>query len=364
MADTSQPRAREPDPPHVFVFLLMPDLSMMCLASAIEPLRSLNRLLRRQAYSWRLASLDGSVVEASNGIPLQTMPLKEAMADADYLFVCGGLRIQPDRHEKRFHAALREAARAGIVVGSLSTGTYLLARAGLLSNHRCTIHWENRTAFREEFPDIECSDRIYEIDRGRVTCAGGTAAMDMVLHLISERCGQEVARDVANQFQHDRIRDAQCEQRGSHREVLGHLPEKLRETIALMLQHIEEPLPIPEIADRIGISPRHLQRSFDRYLGTTPVGYYIQLRIEKARELLIYSDWPVIDVAVSTGFSSTTHMASWFRRVIGTTPSGLREQASKVANQRAPGMPGGFQMRQQCSSSFDGRGVRAAECRS
>jgi transcriptional regulator GlxA family with amidase domain len=355
-ATDQQSPSGQPDRPQVFVFLLLPDLSMMCLASAIEPLRSLNRLVRRQAYSWRLASLDGSVVEPSNGIPLATLPLKEALADADYLFVCGGLRIQPDKHEKQFHAALRKAARAGLVVGSLSTGTYLLARAGLLANHRCTIHWENRTAFREEFPDIQCTDRIYEIDRDRVTCAGGTAAMDMVLHFIAEKFGHELARDVANQFHHERIRDAQCDQRGSHREVLGHLPDKVREAITIMLHHIEEPLPIPEIARRVNVSPRHLERSFGRHLGTTPVAYYIQLRIEKARELLIYSDWPVIDVAVSTGFSSTTQMATWFRRVIGTTPTGLRERASKVAGHEELTIPRGFRIEKRVDSDLVARG--------
>src|SRR5689334_9643232 len=173
-----------PDRTQVFVFLLLPEHSMMCLAAAIEPLRSLNRLLRREAYSWRLASLDGGMVEPSNGIPLQTTPLDEALAGAEMVFVCGGARIRPDRNEKRYHAALRKAARSGAVLGSLSTGTYLLARAGLLANYRCTIHWENRAAFREEFPSILCSDRIYEIDRDRVTCAGGTAAMDLMLHFM------------------------------------------------------------------------------------------------------------------------------------------------------------------------------------
>lgn len=250
------------------------------------------------------------------------------------MFVCGGARIRPDRNEKRYHAALRKAARSGAVLGSLSTGTYLLARAGLLANYRCTIHWENRAAFREEFPSILCSDRIYEIDRDRVTCAGGTAAMDLMLHFMAERFGTDVVQDVANQFHHERIRDPQADQRGSHREVLAHLPGTLRAAISIMSEHVEEPLAIPEIARRIGVSLRHLERSFDKHLGTTPVGYYIHLRVEKARELLLYSDWPVIAVAVSTGFSSTTQMAAWFRRVIGTTPTGLRERRSERTREK------------------------------
>jgi transcriptional regulator GlxA family with amidase domain len=166
----SKPPEPHPDDSlEVFVFLLVPGLSMMSLASAIEPLRSLNRLLSREAYRWRLASLDGGQIGASNGIALATLAHKEALSGARYLFACGGLRIQqPD--EKRYLAVLRQAARRSIHVGSLSTGTYLLARAGLLAGYRCTIHWENRSAFQEDFPGLDCTNKIYEIDRDRLTC--------------------------------------------------------------------------------------------------------------------------------------------------------------------------------------------------
>src|SRR5262249_6144235 len=164
------------DTPEVFVFLLVPGLSMMSLTSAIEPLRSLNRLAGRDAYRWRLASLDGAPVDASNGIPLPTQVHTKALDGAHNLFVCGGLRI-PRADEKRYLGVLRSAARRGIRIGSLSTATYLLARAGLLAGYRCTIHWENRAAFQEDFPDLDCTNKIYEIDRDRLTCSGGTAAM-------------------------------------------------------------------------------------------------------------------------------------------------------------------------------------------
>src|SRR5437763_1479362 len=181
--------ARRPDDsPEIFVFLLVPGLSLMSLASAIEPMRSLNRLLQREAYQWRLASLDGAPIEASNGIPLPALGHAEALTGAHYLFACGGLRIR-EADQKRYLAILRRAARRRIRIGSLSTGTYLLARAGLLTGYRCTIHWENRSAFQEDFPDLDCTNKIYEIDRDRLTCSGGTAAMDLMLHLIAARHG-------------------------------------------------------------------------------------------------------------------------------------------------------------------------------
>ena len=311
------------DRTETFVFLLVPGLSLMSLASAIEPLRSLNRLAGRDAYHWRLASLDGQAIEASNGIPLPAQEPARALDGADYLFVCGGLRIK-QADEKRYLAALRGAARRGIRVGSLSTGTYLLARAGMLGGYRCTIHWENRSAFQEEFPDIDCTNKIYEIDRDRLTCSGGTAAMDMMLQLIAERHGAELARAVANQFHHQRIRDEKEDQQGGRLEVLRHMPHKLRQAIDLMQRHIENPLALPDIARRVGLSPRQLERLTLRHAGQSPLRLYMQLRVERARELLIYSDRSVIDVAVQAGFSSTSHFAAWYKRIYGARPSEMR----------------------------------------
>jgi transcriptional regulator GlxA family with amidase domain len=322
------PADRKPEL-QTFAFLLVPGLSMMSLSSAIEPLRSLNRLVRREAYRWCLASLDGIPVEASNGITFPAVPHGEALEQADFFFVCGGLRIQ-EADEKRYLQVLRQVARRRIPVGSLSTGSYLLARAGLLAGYRCTIHWENRSAFKEDFPEIDCTNKIYEIDRDRLTCSGGTAAMDMMLHLIADRHGLDLARGVANQFHHERIRDEGEEQRGGRLEVLAQLPEKVRLAIGLMQRHIENPLPLPELGRRVALSPRQLERLFLRHAGVSPLRFYMQLRVERARELLLYSDRPVIEVAVSAGFTSTSHFATWYKRIYGVRPSDMRGRAASL----------------------------------
>jgi transcriptional regulator GlxA family with amidase domain len=313
--------------PRIFVFLLVPGCSMMTLAAALEPLRSLNRLTRRVAYDWRLASLDGQPVAASNGIPLPTMPPEKALADADYLFACGGLRI-PKVHEKRYVAYLRLAAHRGISIGALSTGTYLLARAGLLAGYRCTIHWENQPAFREDFPKLNCTNKIYEIDRDRLTCSGGTAAIDMMLHVIAADHGRGLAHAVANQFHHERIRDERDDQHGGEQEVFAHLPGSVRYAIEHMQRRLEDPIPLADIARRVGIGVRQLERLFMRHTGMTPLRYYLRLRIERARELLIYTDRRIIDIAVASGFTSTSHFATWYRRVFGTAPSDVRRRAA------------------------------------
>lgn len=307
----------------IVTLLLVEGFSMMSVASAIEPLRSLNRLVDREAWRWRLASLDGGVLAASNGIPIPTEAAETALPGSHYFFVCGGLRIQ-SVDERRYLAILRKAARSGVRVGSLSTGTYLLARAGLLDGYRSTIHWENRPAFQEEFPDLVCTDKLYEIDRDRMTCSGGTAAMDLMLHLITERHGADLARRVANQFHHDRIRDERDNQSGGRLERMSSLPPAVRNALKLMQRHVEDTISIAEIAEKIGMSPRQLERLFLRYLQTSPARYYLSLRIDRARELLLYSDRPVLEVAIAAGFTSTSHFAHWFKKLQGVRPSQLR----------------------------------------
>jgi transcriptional regulator GlxA family with amidase domain len=332
-----------PSEPQIFVFLLVPELSMMSLASAIEPLRSLNRLAGREAYAWRLASLDGGPVTASNGVVFPALHSEAALTGAHYLFVCGGPRIQSS-DERRYLAVLRQAARRGIAIGSLSTGTYLLARAGLLDGYRCTIHWENRPAFVEAFPELRCTSKIYEIDRDRLTCSGGTAAMDLMLHLIAERHGAALAQQVANQFHHERIRDEGDDQRGGRLTMTARLPGKLRTAIGLMQREIENPVPLSKVAAQVGLSSRQLERLFLRHLQMTPLRFYMQLRVERARELLLYSDRPVLEVAVAAGFASTSHFASWYKRVFGMKPSevrGRKRPPGSGAVETASPSPGG-----------------------
>jgi len=311
--------------PVTFVLFLLPDLSMMSLASMIEPMRSLNRLLNKTAYIWKLASLRGGQVFTSNGIGMETLAVDEALEGADYLFVCGGSRVK--HGEKPAHMSfLRKAARSSRVLGALSTGSYLLARAGLLNGYRCTIHWESRPAFREDFPQLDCTNNLFEIDRNRFTCSGGTAALDMMLFLIEKEHGRELAGAVANQFHHERIREGQTNQLGGSQQLFERLPIGLRTVIRAMLDNIEDPISMPELASEIDLSVRQLQRLFLQYTGMTPHRYYVKIRLQQARELLLYSDRSIIEVAVCTGFTSSSHFATSYKRVYAIRPSDTRLQ--------------------------------------
>ena len=309
-----------------FAFLMIDDMSMMSLASATEPLRSANRLLGREAFRWDLCSLDGAPVIASNGMPFSARPVDQALEDCHALFVCGGVRVNP-RHERPYLGALRRAAYRGRAIGALSTASYLLARAGLLDGYRCTIHWENRAAFEEDFPHLTITGTLYEIDRNRLTCSGGTAAMDLMLHIIADRHGMDLARGVANQFHHERIRDAHEDQQGGRLQQIGALPLTMQRVIRLMQANMETPLQIEDLAATAGISARQLERQFRSHLGMNPARYYLSLRIDRAREMLLYSEQPVIDIAVAVGFASTSHFSKWFKEFYKLRPSEIRSQA-------------------------------------
>jgi transcriptional regulator GlxA family with amidase domain len=168
------------DSVHTFGFLLVPDFSMIAFTSAIEPLRLANRCSGKALYGWRIFSPDGLPVAASNGVSIAVDGSYADVGPMPAVVVCAGVDVQRFDHRELI-AKLRTLAFYGVSIGAVCTGTHVLARAGLLSGRRCTIHWENHDSFREEFSDIEVTQELFEIDRNRFTCAGGTAAIDMML---------------------------------------------------------------------------------------------------------------------------------------------------------------------------------------
>ena len=169
--------------PTIIDIILIPDFSLMAFSSAIEPLRLANRLADRKLYDWRVVSVDGNSVVSSNGVEIVPSGGLNIIQKPKLIFVISGYGVQFYNNDKLF-SFLRKSAREGVVLGAFSTGSYVLAKAGLLRDRRCTIHWENLESFKEVFPDIEVSSDIYEIDRDRITCSGGTAGLDMMLYLI------------------------------------------------------------------------------------------------------------------------------------------------------------------------------------
>ncbi|GHD14486.1 GlxA family transcriptional regulator [Tianweitania populi] len=303
-----------------FAFLLVDKFAMFSLAAAIDTMRSANRMLGHDFYSWTTISADGEAVMASNGLPLKIDYSVADIPPADILFVCLGLSTEFPGKSKIL-AALRTWGRRGGALGALSAGSFLLAEAGQLEGHRCTIHWENRAGFRERFPDIECTGNVYEIDRKRYSCAGGTTSIDLMLEILRSDFGQGLANEVANQFQHERIRSAGDRQRiGPERDLTGK-SEKLRKIVELMADKLDEPLSAVQLAKAAGLSVRQVERLFLRHLNMTPGRYYMRLRLERARELLRQTNMPILDVAIATGFTSHSYFAQSYRLQFGRPPS-------------------------------------------
>ncbi|MFZ1430795.1 MAG: GlxA family transcriptional regulator [Geminicoccaceae bacterium] len=314
------------------LFLLIPDFSLIAFTSAIEPLRIANRLAGKPLYHWTLVSRDGGPVAASSGVVLQAdagIAAQEPTAGRlpPAIVLCGGLGSEHYQDREVF-GWLRRWDRRGAQLGAICTGAHVLARAGLLDGHRCTIHWENLPGFVEAFPEIQVSSDLYEIDGNRFTCSGGTAALDLMLNRIALTHGDDLATKVSEQCIVDRIRGPHDRQRMPLRVRLGVHHPKLIRAVEIMESRIEETLSQEVLAQHVGLSRRQLERLFRRHLGRTPAQYYLETRLERARHLLFQTDMPIMSVACATGFVSASHFTTCYRQMFGKTPRAERVRAA------------------------------------
>lgn len=310
--------------PMRFGFLLVPKYSMIAVTSAIEPLRMANRLSGEVLYEWPVITLDGAPVPASNDLMIAPDYSIEDAPPLDMIFVCSGVDVT-GVFSKELQKYLCNQARNKVKLGGLCTGTYLLARAGLMDGYKCTVHWENIASMREQFPKLQLSDELYEIDQDRYTCAGGNAPMDMMLNLITETNSGKLSANISEQFMCDRIRGRHDRQRTPLQLHLGSGQPKLIEAVTLMEANIEEPMSVDELSQLVGISRRQLERLFQKYLNCVPTRYYMDLRLNCARRLLLQTDKSVVDVSLACGFVSAPHFSKCYRDFFGLPPRDERK---------------------------------------
>jgi transcriptional regulator GlxA family with amidase domain len=307
-----------------FAFLTLPQYSMIALSNAVEPLRMANIISGQQAYEWSIVSPDGAAAIASNGLSLTPTCAFDKLGKADVLFVCGGVQIR-EAVSPALLRALRRYADRRSGIGALCTGGYVLARAGLLDNYQATIHWENLSALREEFPRVMLSNQVFTIDRDRYTASGGIAPLDLMLHLIKGKLGARAAQLVAEQFIVDRPRNDRDRQFVPLRAQLGASHDGLIKVAQLMEEHIERPMSLDAIASAVGMSRRQIERLFKRHLNCVPKKYYLQMRLRRARELLLQTAMPIMDITTACGFQSPPHFSKCYRRQFGCPPSAERQ---------------------------------------
>jgi transcriptional regulator GlxA family with amidase domain len=321
--------------PRRFVFLLLDRFTMLSFAGALEPLRIANRMLGYAAYEWQLVGEGGVSVACSNGASFALdSGLKEVNRE-DAVLVCGGMDIQRSS-TKTVLNWLRREARRGIVVGGLCTAAYTLAKAGLLNGKKATIHWENQDGFNEEFADVRLTKSVFVMDGNRWSTAGGTSSLDLMLKVIAADHGEDMANTVADQLIYSSIRTDQDTQRLSIPTRIGVRHPKLSQVIQMMETNIEDPMSPADLAEEVGMSTRQLERLFRRYLNRSPKRYYMELRLQKARNLLMQTDMSVINVALACGFASPSHFSKCYRSHYNTTP--YRERGSQ--GQPSPGLVG------------------------
>lgn len=299
--------------------MLLPGFSLLAQACALEPLHVANQLSGKRLYTSVTYGLDMRAVKSAAELSLS--PQGAVGGDVgvlDVLFVCAP--SQTASVPAGLLEWLKRLAGRGVALGGIAGGTDVLARAGVLDGYRATLPWQNADAFARNYPAVRMTNQLFEIDRDRLTCGGGTAAMDMMMTLIGQHHGQRLAECISEHFVCERIRMGDEPQHVPLRSRLGHAPHSLIDAVTLMESNIEEPLTTHELAEHLGISRRQLERLFKKYLQTVPSRYYLDLRLQQARKLLRETDQAVGDIALQTGFSSGAHFSTAYRNHFGMTP--------------------------------------------
>lgn len=307
------------DPPRTLGLLLLDGFALMSYSSVVEPYRAANILAGRTLYRWvHIATRDWSC-RASNGATFLADQRAGEPLICNTLFVFAG-GDPTGFSDRKTLAWLRRIAAQGTTIAGISAGPYIMALAGLLYGYRATIHWEHRTAFQEKFPEYNLEGGLYVIDRQRITCAGGTAGMDLAAELIAREQGHDLAAQVSDWFIRSEQRGADEPQRLSLRERYGVNNPHLLKTLAFMEAHVEEPAPRDELARLEGISVRQLERLFHDGLGTTIGETYMSIRLTQAEQLLRATTLSVTDVAIACGFRSLSHFSRRYSQRFGRQP--------------------------------------------
>ena len=314
--------------PRRFVFVLIENFTLLSFSSALDALRIANRMSGKKLYDWTFIGENEEFVSCSAGTQFKLDNSLIELHRDDTILLCGGTAIQ-ESTTKKLIGWLRREARRGLVIGGLCTAAYPMAKAGLLDDKKATIHWENQDSFAEAFLEVELTKTVFVCDGNRYTTAGGTSSIDLLLKIIADEHGEELANAVADQMIYSSIRTDQDTQRLSVPTRIGVRHPKLSKVIQMMEINIEEPISPSILAKDVGMSTRQLERLFRRYLDRSPKRYYMELRLQKARNLLMQTDMSVINVALACGFASPSHFSKCYRAHYDTTP--YRERGSHAA---------------------------------
>lgn len=309
--------------PREFYVLLLPNTTMLALSGAIEPLRVANQVAGEVLYRWFTVTESGDPVRCSNGIEIRPDLALHAVPRNALLLVCSGVRVQESIGRPTVNW-LRRHVKHGGGVGSLCAGVFALAEAGLLAGRTFTLHWENQPVFREKYPELDPTPRRYEITDGFLSCGGGSAAIDMMLEFIERDHGQELALYVADMCMHSRAGAPDAPQKTATAAAFGCRSKALTTSIDYMSDHLEDMIRSEDLARKVGISTRQLERLFRRHTGRSPMQMLTELRLSRAYALLNETDMSIGEIAVAAGFGSLQLFSRKFRERYSQSPHGYR----------------------------------------
>lgn len=318
-------------------FVLVPRFNMMTLTAAIEPMRVANYLSSETLFEWEYRSAQGGEIVASNGMTIGSGPIEAPGSAFDIVVLCGSWGCEHLSCPTLFKWLRRQTGN-GVTLVALESGAFLLARAGLLHNRLATTHWSILAGFAEQFPDTPVHEQLFTADEPVMTCAGGTASLDLVLHLIAERFGPQLASEIADQVLHHPVRNGEAPQRHTMGAATDELHPDVKAAIALIEEHVDEPWPVPKIAAHLRVSQRQIERLFQRHLGCSVVQFSQLLRLQYARVLLTSTRMSIREVSVACGFNSLSYFSQAFARCFGRKPSDYRQAWPET--DPAPSWPG------------------------
>ena len=301
--------------------IVTPNFNLAATVGFLDPFRASNYLDGSILFRWELASATGGEVIASNGVSVSTKALREVRNQAQDIVIVSSSWAPETYNSAPLHGALLRWARAGVTLGALDTGAFILAEAGLLKGKRATTHYEHIDSLRELYVDTETSEDLFVYDGDRITCCGGAAATDFALHIIRSMHGDSLANAAARYLFHQSLRPKGTSQNPSSVEPLGTTaPTILKQAIKLMEDNLEDALSIPQICKRIRLSQRQLDRLFGQFVRKSPVLYYRDIRLDRARSLVTQTDMRLSEIAVASGFASQAHFSRAYRERFGLAP--------------------------------------------
>ncbi len=312
-------------------FVLSRSFTLSAFAMFVDTLRLASDEQDRSGRvkaDWQVLGSTRHLITSSCGV--QVAPTSDFVDPSrfDYIVVVGGLLNREEPVDRETVAFLKLADAKKIPLLGVCTGTFILAEAGMMKNHDVCVSWLHAKAFRDRFPDLSVrSDRIFNLDRRRGSCAGGSSSADMAAALVRRHISPEAERNALEVLQIEKAR--------SHLEVQPRRPlyeeykdTRLRAVMILMEQHLDGDMPIAQLAASVGVTRRQLERIFEREAGMSPARAYAKVRLERAKVLLAQTKLPMIDIAMDVGFHTASQFTRSFKREYGQTPSCLRSTLS------------------------------------